>query len=331
MPTVEQAVSNYVIAMTLEGKSSSYADWLRRRLGDFAKFFQASRGQARIDSLTIEDGRAFVKYLMERKHRYTDHKLRDEVEGGLAPTTIHGYVRALRSFSSWLYDEGHTDDNIFVGIKPPKLPQTLINPLSDDEIRKLLLAVQRDTLEGTRNYAILLMFLDAGVRLSELINLKMGDVDFGVGQFKVFGKGAKERLVPLGQTAKKALIRYVEQARPDPVNPTEQRVFLTVSGLPISKDSVEKIIQRLAKRTGIARLHPHLFRHSFAVRYLVNGGDVFTLQKILGHASLDMTRKYVTLASADVKEKHILFSPIDHLGLADYRRGRPRRQTSQPG
>ena len=330
MPTVEQAVSNYVTAMTLEGKSSSYADWLRRRLVDFAKFFQANQGQARIDSLTIEDGRAFVKYLMERKQRYTDHKLRKEVEGGLAPTTIHGYVRALRSFSSWLYDEGHTDENIFVGIKPPKLPQTLINPLSEDEIRKLLLAVQRDTLEGTRNYAILLMFLDAGVRLSELINLKMGDIDFGVGQFKVFGKGAKERLVPLGQTAKKALIRYVEQARLDPVNPTEERVFLTVSGLPISKDSVEKIIQRLAKRTGITRLHPHLFRHSFAVRYLINGGDVFTLQKILGHASLDMTRKYVTLASADVKEKHILFSPIDHLGLADYRRGRPRRQTAQP-
>jgi hypothetical protein len=79
MPTIEQAVSNYVIAMTLEGKNSSYADWLRRRLGDFAKFFQTSRGQARIDSLTIEDGRAFVKYLMDRKHRYTDHKLRNKV------------------------------------------------------------------------------------------------------------------------------------------------------------------------------------------------------------------------------------------------------------
>ena len=330
MPTIEQAVSNYVTAMTLEGKSPAYTDWLRRRLGDFAKFFQASQGQARIDSLTIEDGRAFVKYLMERKQRYIGHKLRNEIEGGLAPTTIHGYVRALRSFSSWLSNEGHTDENIFVGIKPPKLPQTLINPLSEDEIRKLLLAVQRDTLEGTRNYAILLMFLDAGVRLSELINLKLGDVDFGVGQFKVFGKGAKERLVPLGQTAKKALIRYVERARPDPVNPTEQRVFLTVSGLPISKDSVAKVIQRLAKRTGISRLHPHLFRHTFAVRYLINGGDVFTLQKILGHSSLDMTRKYVTLASTDVKQKHILFSPIDHLGLAEFRRGRPKRQTVQP-
>ena len=108
----------------------------------------------------------------------------------------------------------------------------------------------------------------------------------------------------------------MEQARPYPVNPTEQRVYLTVSGLPIMKDIVEKTIQRPAKRTDITRLHPHLFPHSFAVRYLVNGGEVFTLQKILEYASLDMTRKFVTLASADVKEKHILFSPIDYLGLA---------------
>ena len=330
MPTIDQVVSNYLTALTLEGKSAEYTLWLQSRLKPFAKFFVANQGQDRINSLTIEDGRAFIKSLMERKVRYTDHKIRNEIEGGLAPITIHGYVRALRSFSSWLYEEGHTDENIFDGIQPPKVPQTLIDPLSEDEIRKLLLAVQRDTAEGQRNYAMLLMFLDAGVRLSELINLKMEDVNFGVGQFKVFGKGAKERLVPLGQTAKRALIRYLEQARPEPVNPAESRVFLTVSGLPISKDSVAKIIQRLARRTGITRLHAHLFRHTFAVRYLINGGDVFTLQKILGHASLDMTRKYVTLANTDVKEKHILYSPVDHLGLAEYRRGRPRRKTAPP-
>ena len=330
MPTIDQAVANYLTALTLEGKSAEYTLWLQSRLKVFAKFFVENQGHARIDSLTIEDGRAFVKSLMERKVRYTNHKLRNEIEGGLAPLTIHGYVRALRSFSTWLCEEGHTDENIFDGIKPPKVPQTLIDPLTEDEIRKLLLAVQRDTAEGQRNYAMILMFLDAGVRLSELINLKMEDVNFGVGQFKVFGKGAKERLVPLGQTAKRALIRYLEQARPEPVNPAESRVFLTVSGLPISKDSVAKIIQRLARRTGITRLHAHLFRHTFAVRYLINGGDVFTLQKILGHASLDMTRKYVTLANTDVKEKHILYSPVDHLGLAEYRRGRPRRKTAQP-
>lgn len=326
MPTIDQVVNQYLSALAIEGKSSEYTSWLRRRLGDFVKFTEETRGPLRVDELTIDVGREFVQNLMGRQTRYDNHKLRHKTQGGLAPTTIHGYVRAMRSFSTWMLEEGHLQANVLAGIKPPKLPQVLMAPLTEDEIRTILLAIDRDSVEGMRNYAIVLMFLDTGVRLSELINLKTSDIDFGIGQFKVFGKGGKERLVPLGLTAKRSVIRYVEQARPAPVNPSEARLFLNVGGLPISKDSVEKIIQRISRRTGITRLHPHLFRHTFAVRYLVNGGDVFSLQKILGHASLEMTRRYVTLASADVKQKHQLFSPIDHLGLGDYHRGRPKQQ-----
>jgi site-specific recombinase XerD len=101
-------------------------------------------------------------------------------------------------------------------------------------------------------------------------------------------------------------------------------LFLSVAGTPISQESVEKLVQRLRRRADIPRLYPHLFRHSFAVGYLINGGDVFTLQKILGHTTLEMTRRYVTLASGDVKEKHRLYSPIDNLGLAERQRGRPK-------
>ena len=108
------------------------------------------------------------------------------------------------------------------------------------------------------------------------------------------------------------------------MKPSEERLFLTVAGDPVNKDSVAKIIRRLARRCKITRLHPHLLRHTFAVRYLINGGDVFTLQKILGHSTLDMTRRYVTLASGDVKEKHRMYSPIDNLGLVERKRGRPK-------
>jgi integrase/recombinase XerD len=105
----------------------------------------------------------------------------------------------------------------------------------------------------------------------------------------------------------------------------QQPWLLSIAGDPITVESVEQMIRRLANRSGVPRLHPHLLRHSFAVRYLVNGGDVFTLQKILGHTTLEMTRKYVTLASGDVKEKHRQYSPIDNLGLVERKLGRPKK------
>jgi site-specific recombinase XerD len=131
----------------------------------------------------------------------------------------------------------------------------------------------------------------------------------------------------MGLTARRAVIRYKEHVRPEPVRLLEDRLFLTVAGDPISRDSVSRIIERLARRAGIPRLHPHLMRHTFAVRYLTNGGDVFTLPKILGHSTLEMTRRYVTLASGDVKDKHRQYSPIDNLGLVESRRGRPKQCT----
>jgi site-specific recombinase XerD len=324
-----QAVDYFCTSMTLEGKSPETVLWHRKKLPAFAQFLQQQGHSLKVKDVRVEDARAFIKSLLERKTRYNAHVLRKEVEGGLAMTTVHGYARSLRTFASWLEREGYTNENIFEGLKPPKLPQILIEPLAEDEIRKILLLIPQDTSEGVRSYAVVLLFLDSGIRLSELINLRISQIDFAVGQFKVFGKGAKERIVPMGVAARRAVIRYKDHFRPQPVNPNEDRLFLTMAGQPISKDSVEKLIQRLARKANIPRLHPHLLRHSFAVRYLINGGDVFTLQKILGHSTLDMTRRYVTLANSDVKDKHRQYSPIDNLGLAEHRRGRPKSLTSE--
>jgi len=179
---------------------------------------------------------------MECKTRYDNHLHRDQVQGGLAPQTIHGFVRSLRAFASWLEAEGYTEDNIFKAIKPPKIPQVLMQPLTEDEIRRILVIIPQDTAEGIRNYAIVLTFLDCGIRLSELINLKIPDIDFAAGQFKVRSKGEKERIVPMGSATRRAIIRYMEHYRPQPVNPQEVRLFLTVAGEPISKDSVAKCV-----------------------------------------------------------------------------------------
>jgi site-specific recombinase XerD len=193
-----QAVDYFCTSLTLEGKSPETVLWHRKKLPAFVQFLQQQGHSLKVKDLRVEDARAFIKSLLKRKTRYNAHVLRKEVEGGLAMTTVHGNARSLRTFASWLEREGYTNENIFEGLKPPKLPQILIEPLAEDEIRKILLLIPQDTSEGVRSYAIVLLFLDSGIRLSELINLRISQIDFAVGQFKVFGKGAKERIVPMG-------------------------------------------------------------------------------------------------------------------------------------
>jgi site-specific recombinase XerD len=197
--------------------------------------------------------------------------------------------------------------------------------LTEEEIQRVLSVCLGSPQERQRNFAIMMLFLDTGIRLDELVNLRLRRVDFAVGEMTILGKGSKERKVPIGTQAKKALIEYITKERSEPGNPQdEDRLFLNADGYRITHDAVEKLFQRVKKAAEIARLHPHVCRHTFAVRYLIHGGDAFSLQKILGHTSLEMTRKYVNLASEDVKEKHRRFSPMDNLRFGAKGRGRPK-------
>ena len=135
------------------------------------------------------------------------------------------------------------------------------------------------------------------------------------GLFKVMGKGRKERIVPMGSNAQRALQRYLFRYRPKPLHAGIDNVFLTVLGKTLTENSVKLIFSRLAKKSRVARLHAHLCRHTFATRFLINGGDVFTLQQILGHSTLEMVRRYVTLAANHVAIQHNKFSPLDRLNV----------------
>jgi site-specific recombinase XerD len=326
MITLQKATDFYLTTLETEGKSPRYIDWLRTRLKFFNKYMQDIYGKDyKLQDLTVEDGRDYLRSLMERNKRYQDHPMHNEENGKLKVQYIHGLGRAVRSFSTWAYEEGYLDENVMRRLKLPHLPTTFPEPLSEEEIQSVLKACLDDALERTRNFAILMLFLDTGIRLDELVNLKLSKIDFTVGEMAVFGKGSKERKVPIGTQAKKALMDYVAIQRPDPVNPQhEDQVFLNADGYPITHDAVEKVFQRVKKAAGVPNFHPHACRHTFSVRYLMNGGDAFSLQKILGHTTLEMTRRYVNLASGDVKEKHRRFSPMDNLGFRARARGRPK-------
>jgi site-specific recombinase XerD len=156
-----------------------------------------------------------------------------------------------------------------------------------------------------------MLLIDTGLRIEELINLRLEDLRMKEGWLKVMGKGKKERIVPIGSNAQKALQRYLFRYRPKAFYRDIDNVFLTLSGTPLSTNSMKLMFSRLAFRSGVHRLHAHLCRHTFATRFLINGGDVFSLQQILGHSSLEMVRHYVNLAANHVIIQHHKYSPMD--------------------
>jgi len=326
--SLEKAIEIYLATLGTEGKSPRYIGWLKTRLRYLTDFIYQTQGKDfRLQDLTVEIGREFIRDLMGRDVKYSSHPFIKARSGKLAVQYIHGCGRAMRSFSSWAYEEGYLDENVMQRLKLPKLPTIQPEPLGEEEIRRVLANCLDHTLERLRNYSMLMLFLDTGLRLNELITLKQSKIDFVIGEMTVMGKGNKERKVPIGSQAKKALIDYLTKERPEPVNPRDADcVYLNADRQPISNEVVEKVFQRVKKAAALPNFYPHICRHTFSVRYLINGGDVFSLQKILGHSSLEMTRKYVNLASGDVKDKHRQFSPMDNLNFRGKTRGRPQLQ-----
>ena len=166
------------------------------------------------------------------------------------------------------------------------------------------------------------LFLDGGLRLSELINLRTGDVHLEQRYVKVMGKGSKERMVPFGAACQKALLHYYHHFRVEPAHAGVDSFFLTLDGYPLTETAIKSLMVRLAKASGIPRLHAHLLRHTYATCFLMNGGDVFLLKQNLGHSTLAMVEVYRHIASREAALLSEPFSPLDRMNLKEMRRQR---------
>jgi site-specific recombinase XerD len=309
----------FIVSKEIEGKSQKTLGWYRSMLIAYAD--HAGQGEdVPFDELSLEGAKSFISYLQRRTSKYQNHQFRKIEDEALSPHTIHAYVRTLKAFGAWLFEEGYTTDHPFRRLKPPKLPETMIEILSEDEITRLLNAINANTPLGARQYLIVLLLLDTGIRASELCTLTMANTNLKEGYIKVRGKGKKERMVPFGSTTKKALMRYIQTYRPDPATDQVGELILTLDGTSLTYDGLAQVCKRLAVAASIPRLHLHLFRHTFAVRYLMNGGDVMTLRLILGHTTLDVTRLYLHLSESHVQVQHHKFSPVDRLDIGRRRK-----------
>jgi site-specific recombinase XerD len=311
-----------------EGKSLRTVEWYCKDIAYLIKYLKQEGRSTLLADVNILVVRDFILYL-QNKTRWTGHPNMSSPRGRLAASTIQNYVRGLRAFFNWLYKEGYTEEHILGDLRPPRAPQKLVAILTESEIRVILSCLQTDTASGCRDAAIIITALDTGLRLSEITSVKIADAQIQEGYLKVMGKGAKERIVPVGGLAQKALQRYVFHFRPEPIRNDDNNLFLTLDGYPMSNEAVRLILKRISKKSGVSRLHPHLCRHTFATNYLINGGDVFSLQQILGHTSLEMVRRYVTLASAQVRVQHRKFSPMDRMNLGRVRLGRSVKMQSR--
>ena len=271
-----------------------------------------------IDSYQYTIGK-FVNYLESQDddvdttnlHLFVKPYLLHLQDSSKSPITYNTLLRGLGVFLRFLHTEGFVDEEI----KLPKIKniQSSIHPLTPDQIRKIFNSFDTSNFGGLRNKVIFSLMLDTGIRLSELSGLEMEDVDLNEGYMVVRGKGRKERYVPFGKSIRKLLWTYMKQ-RSKYSKEGVFSLFITQTGTSLSRGGVGMIFKRLKKKLNLpGRFHPHLLRHSFAVNYINNGGDSFSLQRILGHTTQAMTSRYVTLSTTNIKNQHQRFSPMDRI------------------
>jgi site-specific recombinase XerD len=245
---------------------------------------------------------------------------------GVTNKSKRNYYIGLASLWTWALTEGLARRHVVRELPSPKPEVRVTEPFTQQEVKAIIGAISRSRIYRTplgtardhslrqadRSRAIILLLMDTGMRASELTGLRLEDVDIKKNMIKVLGKGNKERLVPISSRTAQALWRYLAQRdQRRPMDP----VFITSSGAGLTRRDLAHRLSEIGKRAGVPHTHPHRFRHTFAINYLRNGGDIYTLQAILGHSTLEMVRHYARIAQTDVEMVHRRASPVENWRL----------------
>ncbi len=317
--TIERAVEDYLLDHEGGNHSNKTLEWHRTALGLMRKYFVEEREITLVGEIDSPDIAVWFAYM--RKSPGGRGKVRSE-------RTIQTYARSVRAFFHWLVSRETIESNPFDRVTFPKVGKPLIHTIEPEEFERLLLACTPPNETGpiaeraaVRNRAILWVFYDTGVRVSELCGLRLEDFDRKHGILTVTGKGSKERRVALGNNCLRNLLYYLDRYRPEDEelaewgSAGENHLFLSETRLPLTKNGVTLLFARIKKRAGITdkRISPHIFRHSFAIRYLVLGNDPFSLQELLGHEDMTTVKNYMHMNDETIQAQKRKYSPGDHL------------------
>jgi integrase/recombinase XerD len=312
-------LEQYMIDAENRGRAQGTLGIYRRHLGLLLRWLEAL-GVVDLEAVTLALLRQFLNYLInsDSSKRYP-HAVQ---KGKLEASTVGGYVATIKAFFNWCVTEDLLTASPAARLKKPKEPKKIRTTLTPEQVEQLLAVCDTSTRAGFRNYVMLLLLLDTGMRVSELCGLCLSDIY--PRYVKVHGKGQKEREIGLHPDMSKLLWKYINKHRVL-FGIQDDHLFVGEKG-PLTVSGVETIFDNLEKQAGIAnvRVTPHVMRHTFSKRYLKNGGDLFKLSRELGHSSVQITgNTYLAdFNSTDAREDHDRFSPLGDVKFGKVKDGK---------
>jgi len=263
--------------------------------------FLLSHNITALDAVTRQTLRDYMFYLLQN---------------GVAKSSIANKISAIRSFYRYMHREGIVQQNPLEEVSSPKLDKRLPHILTADEIERLLESPDTTKPAGQRDRAIIELLYASGLRVSEIVSLNVGNIDFSSREIRVIGKGNKERIVLMGTPAANALLAYLSEGRQELLGSRRsEAVFINRLGRRIIERRVQKIIDQHAAHARIEhKIHPHILRHTFATHMLDGGADLRVVQELLGHASLSTTQIYTHVSKAQAKKVYLAAHPLAQQG-----------------
>ncbi len=297
MKDAQFALEDYIHFLKVERQlSANTTTSYRRDLEEYLNFLQIS-GHEVIDDV---DRQVILSHLQALK------------DSGKSSRTISRHISSIRSFHQFMLREKVASQDPTVHLELPKLEQKLPRVLSMQEVEQLIAAPDDSKPQGIRDEALLEILYGTGMRVSELIGLDMDDIHLSMGFVRVFGKGGKERIIPLGGRAIQSCKRYINEARPIFIEKLKSAdaLFVNMRGARLTRQGCWKLLKAHASFAGIEKeLTPHILRHSFATHLIENGADLRAVQEMLGHADISTTQIYTHVSRTRLKEVYVQFHP----------------------
>jgi site-specific recombinase XerD len=315
-PFITDLLRKYEQSLKALGRSPKTTPWYLEILTRYFFFLQGKNLLSPVEKMGRQELKEYLLHLQSCQ-RWPKRPPSRDGTNRLSPFTVQGHARAIKAFWGWMFREEYIEKNPLDKFPLPSVPKNVIKIIEFEQFEKLLSVIDRSTPKGAQRNCMMLLLYDGGPRIGELVNSRIENIDFSVGLIKVLGKRNKEREIPISRPAIREIRRYLRDFRPKICPVESPYLFPKPDGTPISINSIQQFLRRLAKKTGLndLKLHPHLFRHSFGTQFIVNGGNVFYLKEIMGHESLSTTLKYTHLKPKDLCREHAKFSPVANLGM----------------